>query len=208
MNTTLERRNYAQHISNSIKAWLKNSSEDIDELQLNLILEKAIKEDRLDILPEDVKNKFILDDCIIEVPYNKGSIKKLTENIIDTISDIESKTSEYELSNCGDEKGTEVFWIDITDRSSFFSVPNKKLKNKNGENLHDTEKPIELMKILISNSSKPSQIVMNPFLGIGSSGIASLELNRNFIGCEIDTPYFLISEKRLQQTYDKMISLL
>lgn len=120
MSITLERRNYAQHISNSIKAWLKNSSEDIDELQLNLILEKAIKENSLDILPEDVKNKFILDDCIIEVPYNEISIKKLTENITKTISDIESKTSEYELSNCDDEKGAELFWNDITDKSSFF----------------------------------------------------------------------------------------
>lgn len=118
--TNLERRDYVECISNLIKMWLKNSSENIDDLQLNLLLEKAIKGNSLDILPENVKNKFTIDDCIIEVPYNESPIKELTENITKTISDIESKTSEYEISNCDDKKGSELFWKDITDKSSFF----------------------------------------------------------------------------------------
>ncbi len=120
MNTTLERRNYAQHISNSIRTWLENSSENIDELQSNLLLESAVKENSLDMLPKDVKNKFILNDCIVEIPYNEKAIRKLKENIVKTISDIESKTLEYEFSNYNDEKGTKLFWYDVTDKSSFF----------------------------------------------------------------------------------------
>ena len=56
----------------------------------------------------------------------------------------------------------------------------------NGKNLHDTEKPIELMKILIDNSSQPNGIMLDPFMGIGSTGIACKELDRQFIGIKID----------------------
>ena len=81
--------------------------------------------------------------------------------------------------------------------SDIISVPNKKTKDENNKNLHDTEKPIELMKILIENSSKIGDIVLDPFMGIGSTGIACVETNRKFIGFEIDEKYFYISKERI-----------
>lgn len=78
------------------------------------------------------------------------------------------------------------------------SIPIKKLKDKNGKNLHDTEKPIELMKILIENSSNEKEIVLDPFMGIGGVGVACKNLNRNFIGIEIDDKYFRIAEERIK----------
>lgn len=67
------------------------------------------------------------------------------------------------------------------------------------KNLHDTEKPVELMKILIKNSSKENEIVLDPFMGIGSTGIACKKINRYFIGIEIDFQYFEIAKKELQK---------
>lgn len=64
-----------------------------------------------------------------------------------------------------------------------------KTKDGNGKNLHDTEKPIDLMKILIKNSSNENDVVLDPFAGIGSTLIASMMLNRKSIGIEIDTGY-------------------
>lgn len=81
--------------------------------------------------------------------------------------------------------------------SDILSVPNKKLKDSNGKNLHDTEKPVELMKILIENSSKEQDIVLDPFMGIGSTGVASVINNRQFIGIELDKTYYDIAEKRI-----------
>ena len=78
-------------------------------------------------------------------------------------------------------------------------VPIKKQKDINGKNLHDTEKPVELMKILIENSSEQNDFVLDPFMGIGSTGIASKELNRNFIGIEIDEKYFEIAKDRIEK---------
>lgn len=83
--------------------------------------------------------------------------------------------------------------------SDVLEVPNNKYKNINGENLHDTEKPVELMKILVENSSKPGDIVLDPFMGIGSTGIACQLLHRKFIGIEIDENYFKVARERISQ---------
>lgn len=81
--------------------------------------------------------------------------------------------------------------------SDILSVPNVKLKGDDGKNLHDTEKPVDLMKILIDNSSNVGGIVLDPFMGIGSAGIASKELDREFIGIELDPKYYDIAVQRI-----------
>lgn len=78
------------------------------------------------------------------------------------------------------------------------SVPNVKSKDELGKNLHDTEKPIELMKILVENSSKENETVIDPFMGIGSTALACIETNRKFIGIEIDDKYYNIAEDRIK----------
>lgn len=69
----------------------------------------------------------------------------------------------------------------------------KGLRNKT----HPSEKPIELMKILIENSSNENDVVLDPFMGLGSTGIACKLSNRNFIGIEKDEQYFKIAEQRI-----------
>ena len=87
--------------------------------------------------------------------------------------------------------------------SDLLQIPNKKTKDANGENIHPTEKPIELMKILIENSSKENEIVFEPFMGVGSTCIASLLLNRQYIGVELDENYFKISEYRIKKASEE-----
>lgn len=78
------------------------------------------------------------------------------------------------------------------------SIPIKKMKDANGNNLHDTEKPVDLMKIIIENATNPNEVVLDPFMGIGSTGVASLLCGRRFIGCEIDKKYYDIACQRCQ----------
>lgn len=80
--------------------------------------------------------------------------------------------------------------------SDILNVKNIKTK-VNGVNLHDTEKPVELMRILVENSSKENEVVMDCFMGIGSTGVACVETNRRFIGIEIDKEYFDIAKERI-----------
>ena len=83
--------------------------------------------------------------------------------------------------------------------SDVLEVPNNKYKGVDGKNLHDTEKPVELMKILIENSSKPGDVVCDPFMGIGGTGVACQITGRSFIGVELDEKYFAVAEDRINQ---------
>lgn len=76
--------------------------------------------------------------------------------------------------------------------SDILRVPNKKPKDSKGSVLHVTAKPVELMEILIRNSSKEGELVVDPFAGIFTTAIACKKLKRKFIGCEIDKQYFEI----------------
>jgi site-specific DNA-methyltransferase (adenine-specific) len=66
--------------------------------------------------------------------------------------------------------------------------------------VHPTQKPVELMKILIENSSNENDIVLDPFMGVGSTALAALKSNRQFIGFEIDENFYKIAEKRISET--------
>ena len=83
--------------------------------------------------------------------------------------------------------------------SDIISIKNIKTKDENGKNLHDTEKPVELMEILVKNSSKEGQIVLDPFMGIGSTGLACMNTGRKFIGYELDEMYYNISKERMSK---------
>ena len=82
--------------------------------------------------------------------------------------------------------------------SDLISIPNKKTKDETGKNIHDTEKPVDLCKILIENSSNPNEIVFDPFMGVGSCGIAAKQLGRKFIGIELDNSYYEIAKLRIE----------
>ena len=69
------------------------------------------------------------------------------------------------------------------------------VENKN----HPSEKPIKLMEILIKNSSDEKDIVLDCFMGSGTTGVACINTNRNFIGIELDENYFKIAKERIEK---------
>lgn len=82
------------------------------------------------------------------------------------------------------------------------------IKNIIGNKLHPTEKPVELNKILIKNSSNENDLILDPFMGAGSCGLACKESNRNFIGIEIDEKYYAIAKQRIEHNEnEKQMSL-
>ena len=81
---------------------------------------------------------------------------------------------------------------------SILNIPNKKTKGDDGKAIHPTEKPVELMKILIENSSNEGDVIFDPFLGVGAAAIASKLSNRKFIGYEIDENYY---KKAIERIY-------
>ncbi len=85
-------------------------------------------------------------------------------------------------------------YINNKGTSNCFEIP-----NIIGNKKHPTEKPVELMKIFIENSSNFGDTILDPFMGVGSAGVACKELKRNFIGIEIDDEYFNIAKERIAE---------
>ena len=65
---------------------------------------------------------------------------------------------------------------------------------------HPTEKPLEIIEKLILTASNEGDLIFDPFMGSGTTAAACKELNRNFIGCEIEAEYCEIAEKRVRKT--------
>jgi len=72
--------------------------------------------------------------------------------------------------------------------------------NKVSKPIHSCEKPISLIKFIIKNFSNKNDIVLDPFMGSGSTAIAAHHLKRQYIGSEINTKYCEIINKRLLNT--------
>jgi site-specific DNA-methyltransferase (adenine-specific) len=65
------------------------------------------------------------------------------------------------------------------------------------DKVHPTEKPVPLMQRYVGNSSQPGEWILDPFMGSGSTGIAALNLGREFIGIEMDSAYFDTAKRRI-----------
>ncbi len=88
--------------------------------------------------------------------------------------------------------GKPVFAIDTFETKFGVTV------NENKGIDHPSPKPLRLMRWLIENSTSPDDVIFDPFMGSGTTGVAALQLGRRFIGCEIDPKYFAIAESRIQ----------
>lgn len=95
----------------------------------------------------------------------------------------------------GKQAGVTVY--DSTDRYprsvQVFSTDKQKVK------LHPTQKPVALLEYLIKTYSNEYETVLDFTMGSGTTGVACVNTNRNFIGIELDDNYFNIAERRIQE---------
>lgn len=81
--------------------------------------------------------------------------------------------------------------------SDLLSFQNTKDKNEDGSNIHNSQKPVGLMQTLIECSSLENEVVLDPFMGSGTTAIAALRSNRRYIGFELDEAYCDMANKRV-----------
>ena len=65
--------------------------------------------------------------------------------------------------------------------------------------LHQNQKPLDLIKQCILKHSRETDLIFDGFMGSGTTGMACRELNRNFIGIELDEKYFEIAKARIEK---------
>jgi len=78
-----------------------------------------------------------------------------------------------------------------------FNTP--KANDKDNKCLHPTQKPIALMEYLIKTYTNEGETVLDFTMGSGSTGVASVNTDRNFIGIELDETYFNIAKQRVEE---------
>jgi len=83
-------------------------------------------------------------------------------------------------------------FINNMSMDNLFSV-----KNSKGDG-HPTQKPVELMKFWIKQSTQENETVLDPFMGVGATGVAARKLGRKFIGIEIEQKWFDVACKRIE----------
>jgi modification methylase len=109
--------------------------------------------------------------------------------------DARGYTFNYEALKAGNE--------DIQMRSDW-TIPlctgEERLKGRDGKKLHPTQKPEALLARVILSSSRPDDLVLDPFCGTGTTGAVARRLGRRFIGIEREVAYAQAAEKRIAAT--------
>ena len=93
--------------------------------------------------------------------------------------------------------------IPINDYTSRDNVKVTMPTEKSGK-LHITQKPLDFVTKLVTNSSKELGAVLDPFMGSGTTGVACVNTNRNFIGIELDQGYFNTAKERIEPRKPQM----
>lgn len=90
---------------------------------------------------------------------------------------------------------------------NFFESPICMGKERLKDPKHPAQKPVKLLRHLIEVSSEEEAVVLDPFMGVGSTGVAALAMNREFIGVEVDEVYFDAARNRLGNASEAVVRL-
>lgn len=102
-----------------------------------------------------------------------------------------------ELIICMWNKGHTWNFKTQNEMHNFFNCPVCTFPERLNNPHHPAQKPVKLLKHLIEIGSNKGDFIFDPFMGVGSVGVAALELGRKYGGCEIDKKYFDAANKRL-----------
>jgi site-specific DNA-methyltransferase (adenine-specific) len=100
----------------------------------------------------------------------------------------------------GDKQDKSVWDIGIC-------IGSERLKDDTGKKSHSTQKPEKLLYKIILSTTKPGDVVLDPFFGTGTTGAVAKRLGRNYIGLEREDKYIEIAERRIEQVRPEESSL-
>lgn len=103
---------------------------------------------------------------------------------------------QHEMVMVAHRSGGKLLWADDA-----VKVPNVIRQMPDRDRFHPNEKPVWLVETFVSAHAKPGQVVLDPFMGSGTTGVACANLGRKFIGIEIDRKYFNIACERIDAAY-------
>ncbi len=126
-------------------------------------------------------------DCELVIYLNKGRRKFNKTELVKTDGRKGAKPYRVRLPNV---------WFDTSYNTYPKSTVN--VSNQKGAIVHPTEKNVEAIEWKIKISTNEKNLILDPFMGSGTTGVACKNLNRNFIGIEIDEKYFNMAKERIE----------
>ena len=106
----------------------------------------------------------------------------------------------WDKDNTGDFADCELAWTSHKKAVRKFTWRwNGFIKQQPEERHHPTQKPLALMLWVLENYTAPTDTILDPAMGSGTTGVACVKTGRNFIGIEIDPDYYAIAEKRIAE---------
>jgi DNA modification methylase len=102
----------------------------------------------------------------------------------------------YEFVLVGEKPGAACRWFDESSKIENIIRTIPKIIPRRDQ--HPTEKPVDLAAYFLNLHTRPGDVVLDPFMGHGSTGEAAAFMGRDFIGIEIDPDYFAIAEGRIK----------
>lgn len=136
---------------------------------------------KIDVFKQEIEKLFKIKNVIVWVKNNHGS------------GDLKGAYAPKHEFVIYAHKGRSLFREKrIPDVMEYPKIHSSKLQ-------HPTEKNTEMLELFVRNNSDKESIVLDPFMGSGSTGVACKNLNRKFIGIELDENYFEIAKKRIEE---------
>jgi DNA modification methylase len=86
------------------------------------------------------------------------------------------------------------------DMHNFIEAPICAGRERTKDPVHPTQKPLRVLRQLVEWGSNRGDVVLDPFMGVGSTGVAAMELGRRFIGIELDESYVTAARRRIAAT--------
>lgn len=83
---------------------------------------------------------------------------------------------------------------------------NSGAKTTNGEKVHPTQKPVEIIEKMIQDSTEPGDVVLDTFMGSGTTAVACVRTGRQYIGFELDEKYHEIAAERVAEAVDALLA--
>lgn len=131
---------------------------------------------------DKLKEFIIWDKCNAQPAIGKGVMNSQFEVLLVFQN---SKPESRAFDNCNFDRGT---------LSNLWSIKRGKKLNKE----HGAVFPDELAEKVVSNFTQPGQIILDPFMGTGTTGAACKKLGRGFVGIEMDSDYFDFARERIE----------
>ncbi|MFT9003190.1 MAG: site-specific DNA-methyltransferase [Liquorilactobacillus hordei] len=146
-----------------------------------------------DYINQHKKIKFdllIWDKSSQDNKYSMKSSKFFTQDIEYVVRLYESGVSLNKIWNADHTKTDSSYYL----KRQKYDQPHEKL--------HESMKPVALLSNYIKLSSNENDLVLDPFMGSGSTGVAAIKLNRRFIGMELNEEYFNVAKTRIENIFD------